>query len=802
MQASERCRLQLGLRHLGAVVKFGRSVDGGILICSRRGPGDFAADRLARACARRVGARRVHRIVDHGTTGGPDPAELARRCSFVLVVVDAEWLTAADGHGRRLLWNVDDPIHRAVAAALRAPSVRVVPILVDRVESPAPHDLPEDLRPLAGIQARWIRHDNAKADAAAIPRRVGVPPRRRRLLLGAVSGVVIAAVLGTGVALWPGDVVSPGKPRQTTDRDVVRNDAYTTGADPRAVAVEPTAIWVANSEDDTVTRIDRRSGIASAPVKVGDQPMGVAVDAAGQVWVANNEDGTVFQVDGKTRQIVRKISVGNAPTGVVVAAGGVWVAVSGAGTVVRLHPGSGKIIARIPVGRQPGALTFDGSALWVADFADHTVTRIRPADNGTDQVVAVGRSVLGIAAGAGALWAASPGDDRTAHAVLRIGLNGDHPIAAVEVGDFPAAVAVDGDSAWAALVNENRLVEIDMRSRQVVGVAPTGRRPSAVAVAGDSLWATGMADGTVTRLSRAQLHGLNAGARLRPHAVLTTVRVGNDPVGVVEAFGSIWVGNADDGTVTEVDAVSGRVRRTIPVGGSPHTLAAGADAIFVAVNDSHELAKIDHRIGKVVRRVPIPSTVLGMAASADRVWLTSADADVLVGVDSTSMAEVARVPVARRPLRVAVVDGAVWVASGGSLSESGGAVTKFDARTTKLLWTGPMDGMPGGGVVGTADGIFVSQSLKGDVIRLDPASGRETGRVSVGGGPLGLSADADRVWVVTAEQPTLQAIDLRELGVTARLPVCDLPQSVTVYAGDTWFTCTRSNSLLRLSPLH
>ena len=440
-----------------------------------------------------------------------DPAELARRCSFVLVVIDAEWLTAADDRGFPLLWNVDDALRRAVAAALCALPEGVVPILVDRAEPPDPQDLPEDLRLLAGIQARWIRHDTAESDAEAIPRKVGVPPRRRRLLLGAVAGVVIAAVLGTGVALWPRDVASPEETRHTTDRDVVRNDVYTTGSDPRALAVGPDAIWVANSDDDTVTRIDRRSGIASAPVKVGDQPMGMAVDAAGQVWVANNEDGTVFQVDGKTRKIVRKISVGTAPTGVVVAAGGVWVAVSGAGAVVRLHPRSGKILARIPVGRLPGALTFDGSALWVADFADHTVTRIRPADNGTDQVIAVGRSVLGIAAGAGALWAASPGDDRTAHAVLRIGLDDDHPIAAVEVGDFPAAVAVDGESAWAALVNENRLIEIDMRTRQVVGVAPTGRRPSAVAVAGDSLWATGMADGTVTRLSRAQLHSLNAG---------------------------------------------------------------------------------------------------------------------------------------------------------------------------------------------------------------------------------------------------------------------------------------------------
>jgi YVTN family beta-propeller protein len=41
--------------------------------------------------------------------------------------------------------------------------------------------------------------------------------------------------------------------------------------------------------------------------------------------------------------------------------------------------------------------------------------------------------------------------------------------------------------------------------------------------------------------------------------------------------------NSRDGTVSRIDAVSGRVTATIPVGGSPNSLAATDDGVFVTV---------------------------------------------------------------------------------------------------------------------------------------------------------------------------------------------------------------------------
>jgi YVTN family beta-propeller protein len=44
------------------------------------------------------------------------------------------------------------------------------------------------------------------------------------------------------------------------------------------------AIWVANSGDGSISRIDSRTNAVSATVAVGHRPQGVAV-AGGVVWV-------------------------------------------------------------------------------------------------------------------------------------------------------------------------------------------------------------------------------------------------------------------------------------------------------------------------------------------------------------------------------------------------------------------------------------------------------------------------------------------------------------------------------------
>jgi YVTN family beta-propeller protein len=86
---------------------------------------------------------------------------------------------------------------------------------------------------------------------------------------------------------------------------------------------------VANFDDDTVSRIDvpgGGQGVTVDQIPVGDGPLDVAVGEGG-VWVANSLDRTVMRLDPETGDVVATIEVGNEPQRVAAGEGAVWVTV-------------------------------------------------------------------------------------------------------------------------------------------------------------------------------------------------------------------------------------------------------------------------------------------------------------------------------------------------------------------------------------------------------------------------------------------------------------------------------------------
>ena len=62
------------------------------------------------------------------------------------------------------------------------------------------------------------------------------------------------------------------------------------------------------------------------PIAVGDGPSAI-VASVEAVWVANTDAGTVSRIDPDTNRVVQTIDLGEAPAGLVVAGNLLWVTV-------------------------------------------------------------------------------------------------------------------------------------------------------------------------------------------------------------------------------------------------------------------------------------------------------------------------------------------------------------------------------------------------------------------------------------------------------------------------------------------
>jgi YVTN family beta-propeller protein len=66
--------------------------------------------------------------------------------------------------------------------------------------------------------------------------------------------------------------------------------------------------------------------VTTKKISIGDGPVDVAV-AEGGVWVANSRDGTVSRIDPSRNAVVATIEAGNEPRRLALAEGMVWVSV-------------------------------------------------------------------------------------------------------------------------------------------------------------------------------------------------------------------------------------------------------------------------------------------------------------------------------------------------------------------------------------------------------------------------------------------------------------------------------------------
>ena len=167
-------------------------------------------------------------------------------------------------------------------------------------------------------------------------------------------------------------------------------------ADACGVAADAEDLWITSPATGKVVRYDPETLKERASIEVGAMPFALALEPTA-VWVAGEADGgTLWRIDPATNKVVASVSVPNPfATGVEVGHGAVWVPARENKVVYRIDPKTSKVVATIQLPSEIGGLGVGPDAIWTSGFGDGKVYKIDPATNEIAGSLDTGQGNLG-----------------------------------------------------------------------------------------------------------------------------------------------------------------------------------------------------------------------------------------------------------------------------------------------------------------------------------------------------------------------------------------------------------------------
>jgi DNA-binding beta-propeller fold protein YncE len=262
-------------------------------------------------------------------------------------------------------------------------------------------------------------------------------------------------------------------------------------------------------------------------VLVGRRPVALAV-GHGSVWVANTDDGTVSRVDPDRREVIRTIGIGAPAVDLAIATDAVWVANGSDGTVSRIDPGTDAVVETIDlrgssdlVWNPTYAVDVDDDSVWIAAGPRH-VLRIDPATNETSAIIDVGHVPVGLARGEESLWVVT-----TAERALRIEPHTNTATAEVPI-EYPVALTAGNRAVWVSDWR-GQVWRINPDTGMVTQTSPVGGGLVGMCATDEVVFAANNADGTVVQIDP------------QDGRVVALVPVGHAPTDVALWDGTVWV---------------------------------------------------------------------------------------------------------------------------------------------------------------------------------------------------------------------------------------------------------------------
>ena len=337
----------------------------------------------------------------------------------------------------------------------------------------------------------------------------------------------------------------------------------------------------------------------------------------------------------------------------------------------------------------------------------------------------------------------------------------------ISVGVLAAAlVARAGDDGAASLaIGPNKLVRIDPATNTIAAVIDVGDFPGATAIGGDSVWVYNLADHTVSEIDARTNEVVET---TRVSTVPTDVGAGAGPVLAADAEGAWVIGRiANESVLTRVRS-DGRGTRDFRLEGELKAIAVGEGAVWILGDHggSDSILRVDPRSGIVTRRTRMPDGSAGAAVSAAArrassgrldgfavgggfVWAAATQAGTLYRVDPRTSAVRFR-DLGGVTLRPVFGFGHVWMCVDGTMQRIDPRTLRDNRSGTGL--GGEREYVPGYGSMWRHD------AASGTLMRFDPQTGDVAGLTPLPGlkrhghedGVTSIAAGAGGVWLTVA----------------------------------------------------
>jgi YVTN family beta-propeller protein len=283
------------------------------------------------------------------------------------------------------------------------------------------------------------------------------------------------------------------------------------------------------------------------------------------------------------------------------------------------------------------------------------------------------------------------------------------------------------------------------------------------------------------------VHVNNVGVILpKTNTIVSQIPVGSRPGPIADGYGSLWVGNLQNKSLTRIDPRRLKAATPISLGKrTPTGLAVGAGAVWVALGRQGELSRVDPQFGRVTKTVraagPAPGARVGsVAVGAGYLWAAYGDS-MLSRILPAGVRRLGSVLVGSSPAAVVVGGDAVWVANSGDAT-----VERFDPATFQEgpIRTINVGRQPTGLAYGSGS-LWVACRGDNVVIRIDPSTNSAL-TIAVGKAPVSVAVGAGSAWVANSGDGTVSRVDTATNKVVRTIHVGNVPAGITFAHEAVW----------------